>query len=277
MNAKHTVGIIGLGPAGIGAALQLARGGVDCAALEKGRIGGLLRAANLIENMPGFKAITGERACRLLEKQLRAQPARVINSDVKEIEFYKGAFALVTNNETILSKYLIYAAGTQPIMPDLYREAESDITPLLNKSGMRIAVIGGGDAAFDYALNLAKRNKVSILMRGKISRALPLLQGRAISDPNITVMPEVIMENIERRGDLFIIDGRDYDSALVAVGRKANLELISNLNPVDLQDNMFIVGDAANGIFRQASIAFADGIRAAMAILNKEMNARRNI
>ncbi|HHI03008.1 MAG TPA: FAD-dependent oxidoreductase, partial [candidate division Zixibacteria bacterium] len=46
--------IIGAGPAGIAAAIQLKRSGLNPAIFEKKKIGGLLNNANLVENYPGF-------------------------------------------------------------------------------------------------------------------------------------------------------------------------------------------------------------------------------
>ena len=46
--------IVGGGPAGIAAAIQLKRSGFKVLILEKNKLGGLLRNANLVENYPGF-------------------------------------------------------------------------------------------------------------------------------------------------------------------------------------------------------------------------------
>ena len=46
--------IVGAGPAGLAAALQLKRYGIDATLIERGRVGGLLNNANLVENYPGF-------------------------------------------------------------------------------------------------------------------------------------------------------------------------------------------------------------------------------
>ena len=52
--------IIGAGPAGLAAALQLRRRGVDFMFFERQRVGGLLNNANWVENYPGFPGgITG--------------------------------------------------------------------------------------------------------------------------------------------------------------------------------------------------------------------------
>ena len=55
MNPDEVV-IIGAGPAGITAAIQLKRYGIPFVLMEKNRAGGLLWNANLVENYPGFPA-----------------------------------------------------------------------------------------------------------------------------------------------------------------------------------------------------------------------------
>ena len=52
--------------------------------------------------------------------------------------------------------------------------------------GKRVVIVGSGDAAFDYALNLGRKNKVIILNRGDKPKCLPLLWERAQKVANIT-------------------------------------------------------------------------------------------
>ena len=63
--------IIGAGPAGITAAIQLKRYSIPFILLEKERVGGLLWNANLVENYPGFPAgVRGPKLIGLIEKQM---------------------------------------------------------------------------------------------------------------------------------------------------------------------------------------------------------------
>jgi len=67
MVSKNTnVIIIGAGPAGIACAIQLKRYNINTIVLEKDKIGGLLKNANLVENYPGFpNGINGEKFVQL--------------------------------------------------------------------------------------------------------------------------------------------------------------------------------------------------------------------
>ena len=67
----YGVAIIGAGPAGLAAAIQLQRYGIDALLLEAEAVGGLLRNANLVENYPGFpQGIPGMELARLFAGQL---------------------------------------------------------------------------------------------------------------------------------------------------------------------------------------------------------------
>ena len=69
MNKVEGVTIIGAGPAGIAAAIQLKRYGITPLLLEKNMLGGLLRNANLVENYPGFPVgISGLHLTSLFER-----------------------------------------------------------------------------------------------------------------------------------------------------------------------------------------------------------------
>ena len=80
---------------------------------------------------------------------------------------------------------MILACGTPPLAAgppldpeQLHGRLFASVLPLLKVREKTIAVIGGGDAAFDYALSLAGKNRVHILIRSGKPRALPLLLER---------------------------------------------------------------------------------------------------
>ncbi len=89
--------IIGAGPAGSLAAVQLSRYGFRTFVFEKDRIGGLIRQANLIENCPGFpEGITGPEMAQLLQRQLEKAGIEVIFEEVKHVEL-SGELFLIKN------------------------------------------------------------------------------------------------------------------------------------------------------------------------------------
>ncbi len=198
------VAIVGAGPAGIAAAIQLARYGIEPVLLEKGRVGGLLRNAHLVENYPGFPGgISGPDLVRLFEQHLSAAHVEVIKSEVTALDHEGGAFILETAQGSIRARTVIVASGTRALEMDalVLPEAAADrifseVYPLRDTVDATIAIVGAGDAAFDYALNLAARNEVVILNRGTKTRCLPLLYERVSLSSRITYREETRLTDV---------------------------------------------------------------------------------
>jgi thioredoxin reductase len=287
MKTENLISIIGAGPAGISAAIQLKRYGYEPLLFEKDRVGGLLWNANLIENYPGFpKGISGPKLIRLMEKQLINYQINVKYQYIDLIRKGHGYYSLLDGNNEFLSKYLVIASGTKPkpipftIPEEIADNVHQDIVNLLAIEGKKIVIIGGGDAAFDYAINLSKKNKVSIIIRGEI-QSIPLLVERAINNPAISVVKNTSLEEIGTWLSSEIDPGKTIEVKLIsknrhivrmecnelvfALGREPRTEFCGDISE---DEHCFFVGDVRNGIYRQASIAIGDGIMAAMKIHN---------
>lgn len=164
---KTDVVIIGAGPAGITAAIQLKRYGVPFALLEKGRVGGLLWNANLVENYPGFpNGISGPELVALLVQHMARLAVEVTCGEVVALDYDEFGLLVSTQNSTYRPRCVVVATGTQPrpfslpISPNARGRVVRDVVPLLNVEGKHVAIIGAGDAAFDHALNKIGRAHV---------------------------------------------------------------------------------------------------------------------
>jgi thioredoxin reductase len=278
--------IIGAGPAGITAAIQLKRYGIPFVLLEKERVGGLLWNANLVENYPGFPAgVSGPKLIGLLEKQLERIGVEVSYDYVLRVakNINKPKFQIQTQKTTFSTSQLIIAAGTRPVPIPLdipencQRKVFSEVRPLLEMHDMRIVVVGAGDAAFDYALNLVKkRNFVTIINRGGDVKCLGLLWERAIAEAAIEYRantPVKAVELDEARGKLKVRTEAGAsitaDFLLFAIGRVPQTEFLSAEHMNRHTEGLYFVGDVKNGLYRQAAIAAGDGLRAAMDIYFK--------
>ena len=194
------VAIIGAGPAGIAAAIQLQRSGIEFLLLEKNRIGGLLNEANLVENFPGIAGgVPGKTLAARLRRQLSVRPAsKSKKRKCLRLGYHDGCFMIQTEKQIITAGKVILACGTQPISSrgrpwtncSFKSELFNSVLPLLETKQKTIAIIGGGDAALDYALNLARKNKVHILNRSGNPRALPLLLDRCRHHPRRSLIHE---------------------------------------------------------------------------------------
>src|SRR3989344_2749276 len=89
--------IIGAGPAGMVAALQMKRSGLDIVLFEKGEIGGLLRNANCVENYLGFPdGISGKELIRSFQDHLCKHKISIIREEVVEIGKEDAVFSVRT-------------------------------------------------------------------------------------------------------------------------------------------------------------------------------------
>ncbi len=282
------VAIIGAGPAGISAAIQLKRYGIPFMLFEKSKPGGLLWNANLVENYPGFpEGITGPELIDNMRRHLDALDIKITGTAVTNIRPHGDNFLLTGDSgKKDTFKYIILATGTSALRLDedtidglgedkiLY-----EVYKLSHLEKKNILIIGGGDAAFDYALNLAGKNNVIILHRSFEFKALSLLVERATNNPGITILPESTISGFLQDEDKIIVTYRndnkvktlEADYIIAAIGRKPSLDIISQIDNKVLQSlkknyRIQIIGDAANGRYRQTAIACGDGIRAAMRI-----------
>ncbi|MGB7875406.1 MAG: NAD(P)/FAD-dependent oxidoreductase [Anaerolineales bacterium] len=286
------VAIIGAGPAGTTAAIQLKRYGIPFVLLERERVGGLLWNANLVENYPGFPAgVSGPKLIHLIEKQMERIGVEVTFDSVSRLQYGRSGFHIKTIRAEYNPRYVIVASGTRPnpiplAIPDRAQgRVFSDVYHLLDETQKRIVIVGAGDAAFDYALNLTKnRNSVTILNRGGGVQCLRLLWERAMVEPAIEYHAETPVRAVEvdetlperggETGNRFRVrteagESFEADYLLFAIGRVPQTDFLS----AELVDQhikgLYFVGDVRNGLYRQAAIAAGDGLRAAMDIYFK--------
>lgn len=269
----HKVIIIGAGSAGMAAALQLKRYDIDALLLEANNPGGLLNNANKVENYLGFpKGITGTELINHFIAQLTYHKIKITKDLVEQINFNNDFFEVHGAKQTYKCEKLILATGTSPIKSDLKLDKKIfyEVIDLLDAKDKHIIIIGAGDAAFDYAVNLARNNQVTILNRSAKIKALPILQKIAAENPNINYRNNVSINDYLKLND-------KYDYLLFAIGRKPNKPKYSNeiaLQETELikRKKIFLIGDIKNDIYRQTSLAVADGIKAAMEIALENNN-----
>ncbi|MDI6768865.1 MAG: NAD(P)/FAD-dependent oxidoreductase [Anaerolineales bacterium] len=285
--------IIGAGPAGTSAAIQLKRFGLSPILLEKDRVGGLLMNANLVENYPGFPhGIPGPKLVALFEKQMWRIGVEVTYDKVTSLDFDGIRFLVHAKRNTYPASHIILASGTKPkpfpieIPAQAKDRVFSEVWPLRNVRGKQIVIVGAGDAAFDYALNLASRgNTVTILNRGSDVSCLPLLWERAIANPSIAYLEQTALQRIETdapTGRLSLHTPRSTllaDYLLYAIGREPAMDFLTERVKLQAQrlvedGKLYLVGDVHNGLYRQTAIAVGEGLRAAMQVYARMQEER---
>jgi thioredoxin reductase (NADPH) len=241
-----------------------------------------------VENFPGFPGgISGARLVKLFARQASNVGVVVTHTEVTSIAYDQASFQVETSQGSYLSRLAVIATGTKPlriadlsIPEELQSRVFYEVHELVKVEGKCVAIIGGGDAAFDYALNLGKKNQVIILNRGEKPKCLPLLWERvhltnSIAYHKLTfvqkitkdIFPGMLMDCQTPAGELQF----HADYLIIAIGREANMDCLSDqfrlqTSMLEKQGLLYIIGDVRNGIFRQASIAVGEGVLTAMKV-----------
>ncbi|TRZ66352.1 NAD(P)/FAD-dependent oxidoreductase [bacterium] len=283
-----TVLIIGAGPAGLSAAIQLERYGIDYIIIEKNKAGGLLLNAEKVVNYPGFPhGVKGTELAKLFTSQVQIR--KIIKDEVIKTGYREKYFETRTKLSNYKSEYLIIASGTNPrntnviINKSAEKKVYYDVINLSHHKGKTFAISGSGDAAFDYALTLSKYNKVIIYNRADKIKCLKKLYDRALQDNNIKYVKNISVLKAFASGNGLALTLSNNNRIVVsyfviAAGREPALDFINSdkeLENLIKSNRLCIIGDVVNGIYRQVSIAAGQGIKAAMEIyyqLNKENN-----
>jgi thioredoxin reductase (NADPH) len=291
--------VIGGGPAGVAGAVQAHRSGLKTLLVERERIGGLIRNANLVENHPGLpRPLEGPAVAELLRQQLERSGVPQEAAEITALRRGGEFIHAETGALTIPARAVLLATGSRPRPLPLPGEEEVRQAGLLHYEvshlpcldhDSEVLIVGGGDAAFDYALNCARQGaRATVLFRGDEPRCLPLLLERAAASPAIRILGStrplrVLCSEDGRAGLACRRDGAGgekelaADFLLAAVGREPDAGLAEGLDPARpgcyddgpgggsaSPPKIYLAGDAAHGRFRQMAIAAGEGMLAAM-------------
>ena len=292
------VAVIGGGPSGLTAGLYLCRAKIDAVLLDEQLTGGEAASSPLIENYPGFPE--GVSGADLMEK-IKAQADR-FGLEVK-------TFAKVMNlgvdgqvktvqleNGEVGARVVIVTTGRSPRKMGIPGEEEFSgrgisycatcDAPLFKERV--VMVVGGGDAAVEEALHLARfASKVFLVHRRDELRASSYLQERILSEPKMEfiwnselaeikgekmVNSAVVINNLTRERTEVPVSGIFF-----YVGNVPNTGFLKEV--VELNDDGYIVtddrlessvpgifaaGDVRANYFKQVVLAAAEGALAAL-------------
>ncbi len=281
------VALIGGGPACATAAIQLARSGIEIVLVSK-EIGGTIKNANLVENLIGYPhGVVGKDFAKSFQLQLTKAGVPIILEEVLIVEQTGNKYTTKTAETEIISEYLFIGTGSVPKKLDVEGEKEAflnrklfyemyNVKQFTDKKN--IGIIGSGDVAYDYALNLQNvANKIAIIRRTDKTSSLPILQKRVNNADNIIVLNNSVIKKFELKDDKIFLyveeDGKLItmvkDLVFVAIGRKPNYDflsedLVSEYNNPKTDSKLKFVGDVNKDNFRQVSIAMGDGMKVAM-------------
>jgi len=296
----YDVIVIGAGPAGLTAALYLAREGKKTLVIEKGGLGGQAGITQIIENFPGFdEGITGAEFAERLVRQARKFGVEILQAqEVKKIT-REGQYLCVEtgDGESYGGKAVLLATGASYRRMDVPGEmdliginihfcATCDGAFYKNK---KVLVVGGGNSGFEEGLFLTNfARQVDIVERSPEVRASQILREKVAFKENMRVTVNHTVKEFrgEKKLEAVIVEDRatgetkewDYDGVFVFIGLtpnsgliegKADLNIRSFVETENMQSSMkgvFAAGDVRAGSTKQAASAAGEGASAAIAI-----------
>ena len=292
--------IVGGGPAGATAALYGARAGLSVVVLEKMLLGGEIVSTERLDNYPGFpEGITGADFGQLLEEQLKRWKVPVKKVVAEQVSLKGEVKKVFAAGEEIAGRAVIIATGTVPAMLNVDGEqtlrgrgvsycATCDAAFF---RGKEIAVVGGGDAALEETLFLARfATKIYLIHRRDAFRGVKELQERVLALPQVEVLWNTTVQKIagERKVEALALiqDGRERNlpvsGVFIYIGRQPNTAFLRDELPLDeggyiiTNENMetalplvYAAGDVRLKGLRQVITAAADGAIAATAAVTR--------
>ena len=156
--------IVGLGPAGVGAAIYAQRSGLNVLCLEKNMPGGYVNYIDTIENYIGEASITGPELAMKLFKQIKHNNIQFKIQNVVDIKIEDKLKIVVTDKEEFKTENVIVATGHRPKRLNIENEAKllgRGVSTCALCDGplykdKTVAVIGGGNSALSEAIYLSK-------------------------------------------------------------------------------------------------------------------------
>ncbi|MFE1867064.1 thioredoxin-disulfide reductase [Bacillus cereus] len=295
----HKVVILGTGPAGLTAAIYLARANMNPLIIEGTQPGGQLTTTTDVENFPGFPdGIMGPELMDNMRKQAERFGAEFKNGWVEKVDVSKRPFKItVTGMEEIEAESIIVSTGASAKLLGIPGEKENMGRGVGTCAtcdgffyrGKKVIVVGGGDSAMEEANFLTKfATEVHIVHRRDELRASKIMQDRAKANEKITwglnkTPIEVIADGKvtgikvkdNETGEEEIIE---TDGIFIAIGHRPNTEFLNGqvkideagyivVKPGTTETNIpgvFACGDVQDHKYRQAITAAGTGCMAAL-------------
>lgn len=188
--------IIGAGPAGLTAALYAARRNLKTLVISKD-LGGQAALTDKIFNYPGMMHTGGLPLMKQFKEQAAKYGAEFVFNEVRSIEHTDGKFLLQTPKEAYQAKTVILAFGLTPRDIGLPKEEQfkgDSVFCAVTEHGPRyagkdVAVIGGGNSAFDSILYLQPiARKIYMIHRRDQFRGEEITLSQIQSFPNVEMV-----------------------------------------------------------------------------------------
>ncbi|MFI1772451.1 thioredoxin-disulfide reductase [Thalassobellus citreus] len=294
--------IIGSGPAGYTAAIYAARANMSPVLYQGTQPGGQLTTTNEVENFPGYpEGVTGPEMMMQLQAQAQRFEADIRDGWITKVDFSGDIHKVwVNGDKEIHCDTVIISTGASA----KYLGLESEQKYLKLGGGVsacavcdgffyrnqEVIIVGAGDSACEEAHYLSKLcKKVTMLVRRDEFRASKIMANRVKNTENIEILFNT--ETDEVLGDDQVVTGvRVFNNKtnekteipvtgfFVAIGHKPNTDIFKGFLELDETgyiinvpgssktniEGVFVSGDAADHVYRQAVTAAGTGCMAAL-------------
>ena len=300
MENLYDVVVIGGGPAGLTAALYLARARYRVVVVEKDHFGGQITITSEVVNFPGVERTSGAALTETMRKQAESFGAEFLLAEVTELDLSGNVKTVRTGRGDLKCFGVLLATGAHPRMVGFQGEAQFRGRGVAYCAtcdgefftGKDVFVVGGGFAAAEESVFLTKYARhVTILIRGDDFTCAQVTADAARNHEKITVLTNTVVEEVSGDTTLRFIryrntktgqvtkhhtaDGETF-GVFVFAGYEPATELVQGLAELDEQgyvltdrsqkttaDGLYAAGDVCVKPLRQVVTAVGDGALAA--------------
>jgi thioredoxin reductase (NADPH) len=293
--------IIGSGPAGWTAALYTARAQLAPLVLTGQQPGGLLTTTSIVENFPGFpEGVDGYELMTRMQKQAERFGAKTSFGVVESVDFSKRPFLLTVDGEKVEAETVIIATGAghkHLDVPGEHKLETKGTTYCATCDGalpvfrnQPLVVVGGGDSACEEALYLTRfGSEIFLIHRRDSLRASKIMAERTLANPKIkpvwdSAVTEILdvtqdkvtgvkLKNLKTGTETFL----PCAGVFIAIGHVPNTQVFKGKITTDENGfivpkagtmtnipGVFVAGDCADHVYRQAVTAAGAGCAAAI-------------
>jgi thioredoxin reductase (NADPH) len=253
---------------------------------------------SVVENYPGFpEGVQGSELMARFLAQAKKFGVRFIDDDATGIDLNSRPFKVAVGPDTYLANSVILASGASAKWLGIPSEKKfigkgvsTCVTcdaPLYK--GKSVVVVGGGDTAMEDSLFLTKfASSVTIMHRRDAFRASKIMQDRVMSNGKIKVVWNSVIDEVVGTTRVTGVKVKNVktnavsdlrtDGVFVAIGYTPNTAFLQGKLQLDDQgyivtrdevrtgiDGVFVAGDVADKVYRQAITAAGSGAKAALA------------
>ncbi len=298
MDVNCDIAILGGGTAGLSAAVYAARAGFDVCVIEKNMVGGQIVNSPEVENYPALAKMSGFDFIDALQRQAKGFGAKILSGRLVSCDLSGAQKTITLARKTVTAKAVILAPGAvhrKLNVPGEDKFAGRGVSYCATCdggffAGKDVAVVGGGETAFEDALYLTGVCRhVTLIHRRDTFRAAQSAVDRLAAQKNAAILTNAVPMRIDGKGSVEslvvkTLDGErtlPVDGIFIAVGMQPENGMFSPW--VELEESgyfaadescttktpgVFVAGDARTKPLRQLVTAASDGAVAATAAVH---------